>query len=102
MGLTNHHPFGEGLALCGLINIFSDVERADIKTNIEAILSRDVEYVLLRQSAASNEYVARKDFYLVNEQRDLAFVSFDEDAAFRQTPRLLDAVDAVCSTVFGL
>ncbi len=28
------------------------------------------------------------------------FIPFDEDSAFRQTPRLLDAIDSVCSGVY--
>lgn len=102
MGLTNRHPFGTGLGLCGLINIFSDVDKAAIIADIESIFGRGVEYVLLRQNTTSNDYIARKKFYQINDYSAVKFVSFGEDSAFRQTPRLLDAVDEVCSTVYGL
>ncbi|GMR05941.1 MAG: vitamin B12 ABC transporter substrate-binding protein BtuF [Gammaproteobacteria bacterium] len=101
MGLTNRHPFGAGLALCGLKNIFADINKAAINTDLESILSRNVEYVLLRQSVTGNDYAARKGFYQINDDSALAFVSFDEDTAFRQTPRLLDAVEQVCRNVYG-
>ena len=99
MGLTNLHPFGAGLELCGLENIFSDVDKEALVTDLESILSRDVDYVLLRRSTASNEGVARKDFYRINDDSEVKFISFDEDMAFRQTPRLLNAIDNVCSNV---
>ena len=99
MGLTNLHPFGAALALCGLENIFSDVDNAAIITDLESILSRNVNYVLLRQNATSDERFIRKDFYRINDNSDVAFISFDEDMAFRQTPRLLDAVEQVCREV---
>jgi len=100
MGLTNLHPFGAGLELCGLVNIFSDVDRAALVTDLESVLSRGVDYVLLRQTEASDEYAARQDFYRISDDRAVAFVPFDEDSAFRQTPRLLDAIDSVCNGVY--
>lgn len=99
MGLTNLHPFGAALSLCGLINIFSDVDNAAIITDLESILSRNADFVLLRQNATSDEYNIRKDFYRINDDSDIEFISFNEDMAFRQTPRLLEAVDAVCKRV---
>lgn len=99
MGLTNLHPFGAGLELCGLENIFSEVDKAALVTDLESVLSRDVDYVLLRQKATSDEYAARKDFYRTSDDSTIVFVTFDEDSAFRQTPRLLDAIDNVCSGV---
>ena len=102
MGLTNRHPFTTGLELCGLKNIFSNMDKAAIITGLESILSRDAAYVLLRQKATSTEYETRKNYYQINENSSLSFISFDEDLAFRQTPRLLDAVDEVCSAVYGL
>lgn len=102
MGLTNRHPFAAGLELCGLKNIFADLNKAAIVTDLEAILSRDVGLVLLRQNAASNEFAARKKFYRINDNNTVSFVSFNEDTAFRQTPRMLDAVDEVCSAAYKL
>ncbi len=102
MGLTNRHPFATGLELCGLENIFSNMDKAAIITDLESILSRDVAYVLLRQNTTSADYETRKNYYQINEDSALSFISFDEDVAFRQTPRLLDAVDEVCSAVYGL
>jgi iron complex transport system substrate-binding protein len=102
MGLTNRHPFAAGLELCGLRNIFPNMDKAAIITDLESILSRDVAYVLLRQKATSTGYEGRKNYYQINENSALSFVSFDEDTAFRQTPRLLGAVDEVCSAVYGL
>ena len=101
MGLTNLHPFGAGLELCGLNNIFSEIDRAALVTNLESVLSSDVDYVLLRQNATSNEYAVRKDFYRISDDSTVAFIPFDEDSAFRQTPRLLDAIDSVCSAVYA-
>jgi iron complex transport system substrate-binding protein len=102
MGLTNRHPFATGLELCGLKNIFSNIDKAAIITDLESILSRDVAYVLLRQKVASDGYETRKKFYQISDNSAVSFVRFDEDMAFRQTPRLLDAVAEVCSTVYGL
>ena len=99
MGLTNLHPFGAGLELCGLNNIFSDIDRAALVTNLESVLSSDVDYVLLRHDVTSDEYAAREDFYRISDVSRVAFVPFDENSAFRQTPRLLDAIDNVCSYV---
>ena len=102
MGLTNHHPFATGLELCGLKNIFANMNKAAIVTDLESILSRDVELVLLRESGNSNEFRERENFYGVSADSTVSFASFDEDRAFRQTPRLLDAVDELCSAVYGL
>lgn len=100
MGLTNLHPFGAGLELCGLKNIFSDVDKAALVTDLESILSREVDYVLLRQSTTSDEYAARQAHYRINDASTVVFIPFDEDSAFRQTPRLLDAVESVCRGVY--
>ena len=102
MGLTNHHPFATGLERCGLNNIFANMNKAAIVTDLESILSRDVELVLLRHDADSNDFSAREKFYGVSANSAVSFVGFDEDTAFRQTPRLLDAVDEVCSAVYGV
>ncbi|MFW2439129.1 MAG: ABC transporter substrate-binding protein [Arenicellales bacterium] len=102
MGLTNRDPFAAGLQLCGLKNIFSNMDKGAIITDLESILSRDVAYVLLRQKTTSNDYDARKKFYQINDYSTIGFVSFDENTAFRQTPRLLEAVDEVCGAVYGL
>ena len=102
MGLTNRHPFSTGLELCGLKNIFADINREAIVADLESVLGRDVGIVLLRQKAASNEFAVREKFYQISDDSTISFVGFDEDTAFRQTPRLLDAVDDVCSTVTGL
>ena len=67
MGLTNRHPFGAGLELCGLENILSGLDKAAIVVDLESILSRNVEYVLLREGVAQNDLVDRKIFYQVNE-----------------------------------
>ena len=101
MGLTNLHPFGAGLELCGLENIFSDIDKAALVTDLESILSRDVDYVLLRHSETSDEYTIRKNFYRISDESTVSFIPFDEDSAFRQTPRLLDAIDSVCSAVYA-
>ena len=97
--LTNLHTFAAGLELCGLINIFFEHDKAAIITDIVSVFSRNVEYVLLRQGVTNNEKLARRNFYQINDDRTIVFVSFDEDIAFRQTPRLLDAVIDVCNTV---
>ena len=101
MGLTNLHPFGAGLELCGLENIFSDVDKAALVTDLESVISRGVDYVLLRQNATSDKYAERKNFYRLSDDSAIAFVAFDEDSAYRQTPRLLDAIDNVCSGVYA-
>ncbi|MEA1889880.1 MAG: helical backbone metal receptor [Pseudomonadota bacterium] len=104
MALSNRHSFGAGLNLCNLKNIFADENKAAIIVDLESIISRDIDFVLVRKSVAENaaELASRKAFYQIKEGDVAAIVSFDEDAAFRQTPRLLDAVDEVCSAVYGL
>jgi ABC-type Fe3+-hydroxamate transport system substrate-binding protein len=101
MGLTNRHPFSTGLELCGLNNIFSDMDKAAIVTDLESILSRDVAVIMLRHKPEGNEFSQREKFYRISDS-NVFFVSFDEDRAFRQTPRLLDAVDEVCGAVYGV
>ncbi|GBE07119.1 vitamin B12-binding protein precursor [bacterium BMS3Bbin11] len=103
MALSNRHSFGAGLGLCNLENIYADEDKAAILVDLESIISRDVEFVLLRNSVADNnlELAARKSFYKIKDGNMAEIVSFDEDAAFRQTPRLLDAVEKVCQAVQG-
>ncbi len=101
MALSNRHSFGAGLGLCNLQNIFSDEDKAAIIIDLESVLSRKPEYVLLRSSVADNEQklAARLLFYRIRKGGPVKGVRFDEDAAFRQTPRLLDAVEQVCRNV---
>jgi len=103
MVLTNRHSFGVGLGLCNLKNIFADEKQAAIIVDLESILSQDVDFILLRNSVTDDaqELVTRKSFYQINDDSKTTFISFNEDAAFRQTPRLLDAVDEVCRAVKG-
>ena len=67
MGLTNLHPFGAGLEICGLDNIFSDIDKAALTTDLESILSRDVDYVLLRQASTTEEFETRKAHYRLSD-----------------------------------
>jgi vitamin B12 transport system substrate-binding protein len=103
MALSNHHSFGAGLGLCKLKNIFANENMAALIVDLESIISRDVEYILLRNSVADNalELAGRKSFYQINEGNMAAIISFNEDAAFRQTPRLLNAIEQVCRNVHG-
>ncbi|MFV2005744.1 MAG: helical backbone metal receptor, partial [Gammaproteobacteria bacterium] len=103
MVLSNRHSFGAGLGLCNLKNIFADEKQAAIIVDLESILSQDVELILLRNSVADDalELAARKSFYQINGGSKASMISFNEDAAFRQTPRLLDAVEEVCRKVQG-
>jgi len=104
MVLSNRHSFGAGLGLCNLKNIFADENQAAIVVDMESILSRDVELILLRNTVTDDaqELAVRKSFYRISNDSKTAFISFNEDAAFRQTPRLLDAVEEVCESVLGL
>ncbi len=103
MVLSNRHSFGAGLGLCKLENIFADENKAAIIVGLESIISRDVKFILLRNSVADDaqELAARKSFYQINDGNGVAMISFNEDTAFRQTPRLLDAVEQVCRKVHG-
>lgn len=103
MALSNRHSFGAGLRLCNLENIFADEDKAAIIVDLESIISRKIEFVLLRKSVTENadELASRKAFYQIKEGDVASVISFDEDAAFRQTPRLLDAVEQVCRNVHG-
>ena len=99
MGLTDRHSFSAGLALCGLDNIFSNEEKPTIVTDLESVLSRNTEYVLLRSRISGNDFLSRKPSYQIDEDKAVEFVSFDEDVAFRQTPRLLDTIADVCNEI---
>ena len=98
MGLTNHHSFGAGLKLCGLENIFSDADKETVVVDLEAVLARGTEIVLLRKETDEIDSESRNRFYQLNND-EIRLVSFDADKAFRQTPRLLDAIDQVCASV---
>lgn len=99
MSLTNRHSFSVGLELCGLKNIFSKINKAAIITDLESILNHKPDYVLLRSSVDKNELDNRKNFYQLSDSNQPQFIKFDEDTAFRQTPRLLNAVREVCAVV---
>ncbi len=99
MGLTDRHSFTAGLALCGLDNIFSNEEKPTIVTDLESVLSRNAEYVLLRSRVSGKDFLSRKPSYQIDEDQAVEFVSFDEDVAFRQTPRLLDTIADVCNEI---
>lgn len=99
MGLTDRHSFSAGLAICGLDNIFPNEEKPTIVTDLESVLSRNAEYVLLRSRVSGKDYHSRKPSYQIDEDKLVGFVSFDEDVAFRQTPRLLDTIADVCSEI---
>lgn len=98
MGLTNHHSFAAGLKLCGLVNIFSDADKATVVVDLEAVLARGTEIVLLRNETGEIDSESRNRFYQFNNDA-IRLVGFDADKAFRQTPRLLDAIDQVCASV---
>ena len=98
MGLTNHHSFAAGLKLCGLVNIFSDADKATVVVDLEAVLARGTEIILLRNETGEIDSESRNRFYQFNNDA-IRLVGFDADKAFRQTPRLLDAIDQVCASV---
>lgn len=98
MGLTNHHSFGAGLKLCGLENIFSDADKETVVVDLEAVLARGTQIVLLRKETGEIDSESRNRFYQLNNDA-IRLVGFDADKAFRQTPRLLDAIDQVCASV---
>ena len=97
MALTHKHAFSAALQLCGVSNIFSDLTQAAANVNLESILTRRPVYVLIPDSASSSDFA---DALLRYQQSGDAGVKsvfrFNADKAFRQTPRMLDAVAEVC------
>jgi ABC-type Fe3+-hydroxamate transport system substrate-binding protein len=99
MGLSNRHSFSSGLELCRLHNIFNDIDSPAFATNLEAVLERAPDYVILKESLGEDESAARMRFYHVPGAEGIRFIHSADDLAFRQTPRMLDAIENACQQV---
>lgn len=97
MALSNKHTFSAGLEACGVINIFSDLSQAAANVSLESVLTRKPAYVLVPDSVNSIDFAESLVRY--QQARDgsvKAVVRFNADKAFRQTPRIIDAITEVC------
>lgn len=95
MGLAGRHPFSAALQLCGIENILRDSDRSALHVDLESVLARQPDFILLQQKPSDPLWSERLTFYQIDgvNRRPL---SYDANLALRQTPRLLDAVEQVC------
>jgi ABC-type Fe3+-hydroxamate transport system substrate-binding protein len=100
MALSSRHAFSAGLEVCRAENIFAELSRPSAIVSIEAILTRQPQYVLMPDSVSMADALASLARYRQGgEGQEMKLIRFDANRAFRQTPRLLDTVSEVCSAL---
>ena len=101
MALTGRHAFSSGLALCGIRNIFSELVQPAVTVSLEDVLLRRPRFVLIPDTMPDEDLDAVRDRYRTGGG-NIDVVTFDADQAFRQTPRMLEAVEEVCRRVHSV
>ncbi|HBE91038.1 MAG TPA: hypothetical protein DDW55_00405 [Gammaproteobacteria bacterium] len=100
MALSNKHTFSAGLEACGVTNIFSDLSQAAANVSLESVLTRKPTYVLIPDSVSESDYADSLARYQQAEDGSVkGVVRFNADKAFRQTPRIIDAITEVCESL---
>ena len=96
MALSNLHAFSAGLEVCGITNIFADLQTAAANVSPESVLFRKPVFVLVPDTLGMAGLADSKARYPSGQGSVKSVVEFDAARAFRQTPRMLEVVREVC------
>lgn len=92
------HYMSDALAACGATNIFADLPGVTSEPSLEVLVARNPMAIVGSGSADDAEkFQARwARFTQLRAVREKALVHVEADLLQRQTPRLLDGVEALC------
>lgn len=104
MTLAGDHYMSDALAVCGARNAFADLPGVAPAVSWETLLARDPA-VIVGAGAPDGESAFRarwSDHATLSAVRSGALVYLDGDRFYRPTPRLADAIEALCGKLAKL
>jgi iron complex transport system substrate-binding protein len=97
MTVNGKHLISDVLGLCGGHNVFADLPRLAGEVSMEQVLARDPEVIVVGSEAAGVE--DWKGFAGLRAVAGGHVYAVSADLITRQTPRTLDAVEAICAAL---
>ncbi|MCF6301132.1 MAG: helical backbone metal receptor [Proteobacteria bacterium] len=95
--VNGDHWMSEAVNLCGVENIFSDLELPSAAVDFEAIVDRDPELIIrLETGQTSNMWSEWPSISAVKENR---IIELNPDHFSRPTLRILEGIKALCKTL---
>ncbi|MFP5410118.1 MAG: cobalamin-binding protein [Gammaproteobacteria bacterium] len=98
MTVGGRHWISDALTICGVRNVFADLDSAAPVVSREAVLQRAPELIVSGHDASDPRGTWQAYARLPAVQRD-AFVRVDADRLHRPTPRLIEGIAELCRGV---
>lgn len=98
MTVGGQHWINDAITLCGGRNIFADLTGAAPRVSLEAVLTRAPEIIISGDDAPDRRSMWQR-FPRLPAVKQGALMRMDVDALHRPTPRVLDGVEMLCSTM---
>lgn len=95
MTVGGQHWISDALTICGVRNVFADLDAAAPVVSREAVLQRAPELIVSGNDAPDPRGIWQVYARLPAAQRD-AFVRVDADRLHRPTPRLIEGIAELC------
>lgn len=99
---VNHEQFiSQAMQICGAKNIFSDLPLLAAEVNIETVLQRDPQVILVGgEQAMQNQWLQDwKKWNSLTAVRNEQIYQLDADRFHRATARLIDGLEGLCKTI---
>jgi len=93
--LGGGHVINEVLALCGMVNIFADIDQAAAVVDPESVLAGNPDLILVSADSPSSEALAPWNEVLVLPEQ-VEVIQVNPDLLVRPTPRIVDGIEWLC------
>ena len=97
MTVSGEHMISDVLRMCGSRNVFADLPQLAAEISLEQVLIRDPEVIVVGSEAAGAGIADWKDYPYLKAVGNGRVYNVSADLITRQTPRILDAAEQICS-----
>ena len=91
--LGSRHVINEVLALCGLENLFADLDIEAAVVDLEAVLARQPDWIIISEEYGNR---TRANPWQARDFPARRLLTLDPGVLIRPTPRILEGVDLLC------
>ncbi|MCB1581646.1 MAG: ABC transporter substrate-binding protein [Marinicella sp.] len=94
--VNGKHWMSEALEVCGLKNIFQDLELLSAAVTLESVVLKKPEYIITTGAMADNPLLEWSSIPAINKQQ---IITLNPDTFSRPTLRLLESIEQLCNQV---
>jgi iron complex transport system substrate-binding protein len=99
MTVNGDHMISDVLRMCGARNVFADLPQLASEVSLEQVLMRDPEAIVVGSEAPGAGMADWKDYSYLKAVTGGRVYNVSADLITRQTPRILDAAQAICADI---